>query len=154
MYYCQLCGSLYERRFYRTIGCGRGLHPNLNKENRNIRLIALWNWNVTGICFTYITSCCFSNKLLALMYNEVMNSQILLAYWAKFNLWYSDQILPYKQRQKYKINTIFLLFPQYHPLGPFIDQVHCKAMWYSFLIVFWQKSETQILSGTEMTFHH
>ena len=33
MYYCQLCDSLYDRRLYSTIGCGRDLRPNLNKKN-------------------------------------------------------------------------------------------------------------------------
>ena len=34
IHYCQRCDSLYDRRFYRAIGCGRGLHPNLKKKNR------------------------------------------------------------------------------------------------------------------------
>ena len=50
MNYCQLCDAFYDRRFYRIIECGLGLHPNLKikidcKTADIHTLIALWTRN-------------------------------------------------------------------------------------------------------------
>lgn len=112
------------------------------KQLISISLIALCTWSISGIDFAFSTSS-GSNKSPTLMYIEVMNSQILLGYWAKCKSesTYSGQLLPNARR---------FTFTQIPSPEPFLR----PCLLYLFPIGFSLNSETPILSGIEITFHH
>lgn len=108
------------------------------KQLLSISLIALCTWSISGIDFAFSTSS-GSNKSPTLIYIEVMNSQILLGYWA--NLQWPTFTLPNARR------FTFTQIPSPEPFSR-------PCLLHLFPIGFSLNSETPILSGIEITFHH